>query len=163
MATKKNLAGLAKGKAKTTKTTTTTAKKKTSNLEVDERDLKAKQKVEELLQDIKLTKDDEKQPEKVEDKKGVEWLEEQLQTLTERNEVLEKEAVEAKENYKKLHERMNSTPTSNPDVEAKVVQLFDELQNGYLRYGKNFIVYFPAFLNRMILFFPFLEKYKKFK
>lgn len=160
MTVKKNLASLAKGK---TKAKTTVAKK---NEEIkkasDDRDLKAKQKVEELLQDIKLTKEEEKKVETIEEKKGVEWLEEQINILTERNDILEKEAVEAKENYKKLYESMQNQPQNNPAVEAKVVELFDELQNGYLRFGGNFIIYFPAFLNRMVMFFPFLERYKKY-
>lgn len=161
MTTKKNLTSLAKGRAKAK---TTVAKK---NEEVkktaDDRDLKAKQKVEELLQDIKLTKEEEKKIEKVEDKKGVEWLEEQLEILTDRNAVLENEAKEAKENYEKLYQSTQNKPqSSNSNTDTKVLELFDELQNGYMKYGNNFIVYFPAFLNRMILFFPFLERYKKY-
>lgn len=161
MTTKKNLTSLAKGKAKAK--TTVAKKKEEAKKTADDRDLKAKQKVEELLQDIKLTKEEEKKIEKVEDKKGVEWLEEQLEILTERNAVLENEAKEAKENYEKLYQSTQNKPQSNnSNTDTKVLELFDELQNGYMRYGSNFIVYFPAFLNRMVLFFPFLEKYKKY-
>jgi|LSQX01.3.fsa_nt_gb hypothetical protein len=160
MTTKKNLTALAKGKAKAK--TTPVKKEEVKKAIESERDLKAKQKVEELLQDIKLTPDDKKIEETKEVKNGVNWLEEQIEILTEKNAILEKEAKEAKENYKKLLESSQNVSQSNPQTDTKVLELFDELQNGYLRFGNNFIVYFPAFLNRMVLFFPFLEKWKKF-
>ena len=163
MTIKKNLASLAKGKTKT-KTATTKSKQLTVTSDVNDRDLKVKLKVEELLQDIKLTKSDDVQtiPERNEDSGSVEWLEEQLQVLIERNEQLQIEIKQLKE---------NSNPNSSSDslLYEKVIELFGELQNGYVEAGfnqynqPNFFVRFPAFLNRMILFFPFLEKYKTFK
>lgn len=176
MTESKNLASLSKKATTTKKTTTTNGRKKTTTAKktaakpkndvVSERDLKAKETVNKLLEEVPLmNKKEEKKVENSEIKKGTEWLEEQLQILTERNEVLEKEVVEAKNNYKKIFEdfqklKQSKAGESNPEKE-KVLQLFNELQDNYNRLGQNFRVYFPAFLNRMVMFFPFLSNHKK--
>jgi hypothetical protein len=129
-----------------------------------ERDLKAKQKVEELLQDVDLSPKKEELLELVEDEKqepkGVEWLEEQLEILVKRNKELEAENQQLKE----------SGVVPNDEVRDAVVRLFDELQGNYLKMGQhptipnrgNFTIFTPGFLTRMIKFFPFLNDYKKY-
>ena len=168
MAENKNLASLSKGATTTKKTT---ANKKVGRPrkadKVSERDLKAKETVSKLLDEVPLiNKKEENKVENVEMKKGTEWLEEQLQILTEKNEVLEKEANDAKENYKKIFEDFQKLKNSNdgqPNPEKeKVLQLFNELQDNYGKLGQNFRVFFPAFLNRMVVFFPFLSKHKRY-
>ena len=136
---------------------------------VDDKELKAKEKVKELLKDIDLLSDADKKVVSAEIQKGTEWLEDQINVLSEKNTELEKEAAEAKENYKKLFadfqklKEGNVSQADSGEVNKKVVQLFLELQDNYNKLGRNFIVYFPAFLNRMIMFFPFLQKHKNFK
>jgi hypothetical protein len=165
----KNLASLSKGSKtmKTTKKTTSSRSKTTSKPKtnvISDRDLKVKETVSKLLNDVPLMKKEEKKMEDNVVKKGTEWLEEQLQTLTEKNEALEKESFEAKENYKKLFEdfqKLKQGGGVNPEKE-KVLQLFNELQDNYGKLGQNFRVYFPAFLNRMVMFFPFLSNHKRY-
>lgn len=175
MEQKKNLASLSKG-TKTTKKTSTSTRGKTTNKStaktkkedvISERDLKAKETVSKLLDEVPLrNKKEDTKMETTEIKKGTEWLEEQLQTLTEKNEALEKEAVQAKENYKKIFEDFQKLKNSNdgqPNPEKeKVLELFNELQDNYGKLGQNFRVFFPAFLNRMVMFFPFLSKHKRY-
>ncbi|MFW6246583.1 MAG: hypothetical protein ACOC22_00205 [bacterium] len=175
MEEKKNLASLSKGTKTTGKTTkkpvvkkraTKTSTEKNNDKVISNRELKAKETVSKLLDEVPLRKKEEVQPQTSEIKRGTEWLEEQLQILTEKNEKLEKDAVEAKENYKKIFDdfqklKQSKAGESNPEKE-KVIQLFNELQDNYGKLGQNFRVYFPAFLNRMVMFFPFLKTYKKF-
>ena len=169
---------LAKSSKKTTtaKASSGVTKKKTLK---EERDLKAKEKVRELLEDVSVFKEEKKESileldTQDEPQKGGEWLEEQVSTLTERNEFLENEAQTAKDNYKRLYEDYQKIKSGgNVDdsvLKVKVLELFEELQTNYIRMGintrtnqPNFIIHFPAFLNRLIVFFPFLNEHKKFK
>lgn len=146
----------------------------------EERDLKAKAKVDELLDGIKLTPDTEEKKEELlemdggdeEEPKGIEWLEEQLSRLTHENEKLNAEAELAKADYAKLYnvlqqQKNTVTLNDNPNgtdtmLKVKVVQLFNEIQANHLSLGHNFIIVPVAFLNRLILFFPFLEEHKRF-
>ena len=141
----------------------------------EERDLKAKAKVDELLDGVKLTPETKKEEllevdvEVDDEPKGMEWLEEQVTKLAEENEKLKSEAALAKEDYSKLFQsfqqlKNNIAPVENSDgmLQAKVVQLFNELQANHLSMGGNFIIYPVGFMNRLIVFFPFLEKYKRF-
>lgn len=192
MATKNNdVVALAKGtaskkpaKRKTTrkpaakKTTRKPAAKKAAPKEElvltpeQERDLKAKAKIEELLEDVQLTpkKDEDllildETPETPEPK-GIEWLEEQLSLITQDNERLKAENdVLVVENQ----QFRQGTPVVNNEVTVKVVELFDELQNNHIKMGNNpqtgvgnFRIYCPGFLDRMQKFFPFLTEYRKY-
>ena len=170
----KDVIGIAKnsGTKKTTrkpaarKTTRKPAAKKTATklTAEQERDLKAKQKVEELLEDVDLTPKKGELLELVEDEKqepkGIEWLEEQLEILVKRNNELEAENKQLKE----------SGVVPSDEVKEAVVRLFDELQDNYLKMGQhptipnrgNFTIYTPGFLGRMIKFFPFLKDHKKY-
>jgi len=148
----------------------------------EERDLKAKAKVEELLQDVNLSpiakeelleieaNDDDDAP------KGAEWLEEQVTLLTEKNELLRSELALAKEDYARLfhdHQQMRGGGvvggTNDGAVAAKVIELFNELQDNHIKLGTdmntgigNFRIFCPGFLNRMISFFPFLATERRY-
>jgi hypothetical protein len=182
MATKKdNLVKLAKGKKEAPVAPAVKEEVKVPEKVLtpeEERDLKAKAKVDELLDGIKLTPDTEKKDDLLEvadedeEPKGVEWLEEQMTRLVEENEKLKAEAELAKGDYAKLfaafqqqkntvvlNDNPNGTDTA---LKAKVVQLFNELQANWLSLGHNFIIVPPAFMNRLIMFFPFLEDQKRF-
>lgn len=184
MTQKKNMVKLAKKtttKKKTAVKSTPKPKKKTTTknndiLELDEtktkkglsdRDLKAKQRVEELLRDVKLTKTDDKEivvRDNKGDEKSLEWFEEQTTLLSDEVEKLRSELSNAKQLIKKYEEGGN---TSTQDLKPIVIKLFNELQENYIRsgfdsYGRsNFVIYPKAFINRVAKFFPFLEKIKK--
>jgi hypothetical protein len=142
----------------------------------EERDQKTKAKVNELLNGIKLTPDvDEKKEELLEveeEPKGVEWLEEQMSRLTEENEKLKAEANLAKEDYEHLYSTfqqqkngvvLNDNPNASDTLlKTKVIQLFNEIQANHLALSYNFVIVPVAFLNRLILFFPFLDEHKRF-
>ena len=181
MTTKKdNLMKLAKGKKEVTKAPAVKEEVKAPEKVLtpeEERNLKTKAKVEELLDGVKLTLEPEEKKEELlevaenEDQpKSTDWLEEQVSKLSEENERLKSENVLAKGDYAKLFEAFQeqrngvTLDTSNSDgqLQAKVVQLFDEIQAQYLSLGNNLIIYPVAFMNRLIRFFPFLEDHKRF-
>lgn len=137
----------------------------------EERDLKAKAKVEELLQDspiVTLDKSEDllelEEPIK-EEPKGIEWLEEQVGLLTQKNEVLTAELDAIKIGNQKL--KLGDTST-NGEIQKVVIQVFNELQENHIKMGVdnrgigNFRIYCPGFLNRLIKFFPFLEQHKRY-
>ena len=145
----------------------------------EERNLKAKEKVNELLKDVDLTLDKDKSEELIEvvdeidEPVGVEWLEEQLSLLTEQNSALKVELELAKADYAKIFadfQRIKNGGVINDDnTKETVVNLFNEIQAHYFQSGfhpttgaPNLILYPVAFMNRMIMFFPFLGQYKKF-
>jgi hypothetical protein len=190
MATKDNdVVALAKGtaKKKTTRkpaakktTRKPAAKKKVATKKVvapvltpaEERDLKAKAMVENLLDDVQLTPNKEdafvldETPETPEEPKGVEWLEEQISLISQDNQRLKAE------NDVLLNENQQFRAGGNPvddGVKNNVVSLFDELQQNHIKMGitpgskvGNFRIYCPGFLDRMIVFFPFLNDFKKY-
>ena len=180
----KNLMNLAKNGNK--KPTPTTIKKNVEKNVVEkaitpaeERDLKAKARVEELLQDVNLSplvKEDliEIEPE-IEVPKGAEWLEEQVTLLTEKNELLRSELALMNEDYARMvlenqEIRSGAGIVSNDGAVAeKVIELFNELQENHIKLGTdmntgigNFRIYCPGFLNRMIVFFPFLSTVQRY-
>ncbi|HPC09487.1 MAG TPA: hypothetical protein PLN85_00235 [archaeon] len=134
-----------------------------------ERELKAKKKVEELLQDIPLSiekKDDDLLIIDDDKKMGIEWLEEQISQLLAENEKI-------KEDYSKLYEEFqkykNSENNNDNLIKSKVIELFNEIQTNHINLGVdpntgigNFRIYCPGFLNRLITFFPFLIDFKKY-
>lgn len=145
----------------------------------EERNLKAKQKVEELLQEINLNSETKKDDllEISIDKpisnfnKGNDWLSEQVSILTEENERLSIEAEQAKNDYKMIFEKLQSIkgePQNNDNTKALIYKLFNEIQDNYINMydpgtGKSGLVIAPvAFMNRLIMFFPFLESEKKY-
>lgn len=182
---KSNLIKLAKG-GKTTKNKPTSTKpvvkvvvEKALTPE-EERDLKAKEKVKELLSDVTLVPQSTDEVLEIEESKkepeGLEWLTEEVAKLTAENEQL-------KSDYSKLLDENRRLKNGNPAIVAnetepidenlvkgKLVQLFNELQANYMRnpgvsqFGTpNFIIYPLAFMERMVMFFPFLGKEKRYK
>jgi len=177
---KKNLIGLAKsGGNKTTPLKKTVEKKvEKPKTPAEERDIKAKARVEELLQDVQLSpekKEDLLELEEEQTPKGAEWLEEQVTLLSEENDLLRSELALAKADYAKIFEenqriRNGAGIASNDSaLQAKVIELFNELQDNHIKLGTdpnsrigNFRIYCPGFLNRMINFFPFLASVRKY-
>ena len=137
-----------------------------------ERDLKAKQKVDELLKDSTLISSEDDLlvlDESNGEPKGVEWLEEQVTLQGIEIERLRKELGVEKENNINLAAQVANGSGGDGEVTKKVNMLFDELQTNYLKMGKNpstgapnLIIAPTAFLNRMIQIFPFLTKRKQF-
>lgn len=139
----------------------------------EERDLKAKAKVDELLQGVELTikkEDDLLEVENETVDKNIEWFEEQLTLLSDENTKLKGELEVAKGDYGKifaeLQKKQGSVVQSGGEVDtalkAKVIQLFTEIQANHISMGRNFVIVPAAFLNRLIMFFPFLQNEKRF-
>lgn len=180
MVDNKNVINLAKGSKPFVKKTT--AKKSATKKPVaksvekkltpeEERDLKAKETVQKLLEDSPIVTLDKKEDELLEleelqeEPKGVEWLEEQLTLLTEKNDELNAENDVLKQENQQLKVNAGS---ENGDIKVAVLQLFNEIQENHIKLGVNeqgvgnFRIYCPGFLNRLIMFFPFLEQYKRY-
>jgi hypothetical protein len=179
---KSNLIKLAKGGTKkdTKKPVEKKVVKEVPLTPEQERDLKAKQKVKELLNDVEFVPKSSEDILELEEKRGegVDWLTEEVTKLTSENEQL-------KEDYRKIFEENkrlkagkpgivaeSSTPVDESLVKAKLVQLFDELQVNYMKNPgmspvypgvPNFTIHPVAFMERMIMFFPFLAKEKKYR
>ncbi len=177
----KNLIRIAKGNGNGKKPAVT-AKKPAEKKVVEEkptpaelRDKKAKEAVKNLLDGVDLTppkKDEELIELESGPKSGVEWLEEQMGRLSEENSALKSELELAKVDYSKMFDEYRklkggggvvlSNPDENSALKVGVIKLFNEIQANYLAMGKNFVIVPPAFLNRLIMFFPFLQDEKKF-
>lgn len=159
----------------------TTAKKSTEIMDekpispTEERDMKAKQKVRELLKDVNLkpeTKEEifELEQEKSEkpDEKSIEWLQEQVSLLSEECERLKTELKIVNENYAKIfteYQKLKNSSTivgNDANIKMNLIRIFNELQSNHLSLGNNFIIYPVAFMNRLIMFFPFLNEHKRF-
>jgi len=166
--TKNDVVSLAK-KTTTKKTAAKSVAKKTTAKKsaAEERDLKAKKTVEKLLEDSPIITLDKKEEllefdESSQEPNGIEWLEEQVTLLTQKNKALNLElnTIQLKQN--------TDVSIGNDDVKKIVIKLFNELQENYIKMGVdkqgmgNFRIYTPGFLNRMIKFFPFLEKVKRY-
>lgn len=135
----------------------------------EERDLKAKETVKRLLDDSTIMtekKDELLDIDEVDEPKGIDWLEEQITLLSEKNKELTTEV-----NLLKIeNENLKNNPHSgDADTKKSVLQLFNELQENHMKLGVNeqgignFRIYCPGFLNRLIKFFPFLEEYKRYQ
>jgi len=167
--TNKNLVNLATGKKPAAKKPQTKAKATKPPTAEEERNLKAKAKVEELLSDVKLTpdsKDDLLELAPEEEEKGSDWLQEQVALLSSENEALKIELKTAKEDYARIFAKGGGQ--SDSEFKETIVKVFHELQSNYLNMGMspsgepNFRIAPAAFINRLIVFFPFLQKEKKF-
>ena len=181
MTQKKNMVKLAKKVSDTnTKTTTkaktsaSTVKKKntikkatTPTKKVDKkaiRDEKAKQKVEDLLRDVKLTKTDDNEI-VVHDNKGNEqslrWFQEQTALLSD-----EVERLRLELSNKPPKTGIN---TDTDILKRGVITLFNEIQENYFKLGlnefgrPNLIIHPIPFMRKMINFFPFLTEHNKIK
>lgn len=142
------------------------------------RDVKAKEKVKELLEGVNLSlKPVNKEDELFEienEPKGSEWLQEQVSLLASENQNLKNELEVAKESYTRIFTEFQNIKggagiVDDGVLKSQVVKLFHEIQSNYVNMGKNqytgepyFRIVPGAFLNRMIQFFPFLQQEKKF-
>jgi hypothetical protein len=142
------------------------------------RDLKAQAKVKELLEGANLTPNKEKEEELLEftkeEQQGSEWLQEQVALLSSENELLRSDLEASKDNYAKIfaeNQRLKSGAGIQDDGALKtgVLTIFHEIQSNYLKnpgstqFGTpNFVIVPPAFLNRLIQYFPFLQQEKRF-
>jgi len=182
---KSNLIKLAKGSDKKGKPARKTVEKKVEEKPLtpeEERDLKAKQKEKELLNDVELVPKESEEILELEEKKveGVDWLTEEVTKLTSQNEQLKEDYRKILEENKRLKggkpgiivEQPLSSSGDESAVARKVTQLFNEIQANYLKNPgmspnypgvPNFLIYPVAFMERMIMFFPFLGKEKKYR
>lgn len=115
-----------------------------------------------------------------EERHGNEWLEEQIQLLTQESDQLRDELMQARNEYDNLYTAMQNNGMmpqevqmqygqGNDAVKMGVLALFNELQQNLLAMGvnqetgvPNFQIYPVGFLNRMMVFFPFLENEKRY-
>lgn len=147
----------------------------------EKRDLKAKETVKSLLTGVDLEIKDKSKEELLEidtapisDDKGDMWLQEQVSLLSSENVNLRNELDVAKDSYAKIfaenqHIKGNAGTTNDGEIKGQVIKLFHELQANYMNMGKdqytgepNFRIVPGSFLNRLILFFPFLQQEKRF-
>ena len=153
----------------------------------EERDLKAKARVDELLNGAKLDiiskpkEDLLEMDEAPEDAGNSEWLQEQVALLTSENELLKIENGNLKQNYQKIlgenqQIKAGAGIQSDGDLKTGVMTIFHELQSNYIKMGfnqqprqemvlqgePNFRIHPAAFINRLIIFFPFLANEKRF-
>ena len=63
--------------------------------------------------------------------------------------------------YQKLKQD-NNIGSNDGQVAQNVIRVFNELQGNYFQYQQNFIIYPVAFMNRLIMYFPFLQNEKRF-
>jgi hypothetical protein len=165
----KNLLKLAKGTKKTTSVKEAVEKPKSL---AEERDIKAKRKVEELLHDVPLViekKEELLEVDNSQENVSVDWLEEQITLLSEKNNELNAEFNLLKADYAKLLTEKDVNVVNDGVVIQNVIKLFNEIQENHIKLGSdsqtgigNFRIYCPGFLNRMILFFPFLANEKRY-
>jgi len=182
----KDLINLAKGsgKPKATKKKKVVKKKTTVKKPVvkkatpeELRDEKAKKVVNELLEDspiLTLNKPEENiieldEKPTTEQPKGVEWLEEQITLLTEKNAELTFNYEKAFQENQNLKAGTSTSAPNDGELKTTVIQLFNELQENHIKLGVdkngigNFRIYCPGFLNRLIKFFPFLNDVKRYQ
>lgn len=147
---KDNVVTLAKGKTikKTTITRKNTAEKKDAAT-------KAKERVGELLSDVDLNVDKEKESFELIEKKeianpnNIEWLEEQVDILTKENQKLNNKLANA----------------ANKDIKENVILLFHEFQGEYLKHPvetrTHTTIFLIALLEKMFAKFSFLAEHKR--
>lgn len=177
MAENKNLLKLAKGSGKKAPAAKKTVAKKETLTPEEERDLKAKAKVKELLEGASLApKKEEEELLEIsrEEQQGSDWLQEQVAALSSENQLLKADLATAKDDYLKIfaeNQRLKEGVGVQDESAMKtaVTTVFHEIQSNYLKnpgntqYGTpNFVIVPPAFLNRMIMYFPFLQQEKRF-
>ena len=171
-----SLIGLAKG----TKKTTTSPKKSVKKIEKpktqeEERDIKAKAKVEELLQSVELTPNKiikEDTPVIVHEKReGIEWLEEQVTLLSEQSETLRNELAQAKDDYARLfqdfnNKKGNSNNMLNETIVQNILLLFSELSANASGNNPEKTIWKTVeiryLIMQMLQLFPFTERHKRF-
>lgn len=150
----------------------------------EQRDLKAKEVVKELLDDVNLDisgknkKADDDVLVLEQEPKGSEWLQEQVSLLASENQNLRNDLQVAKADYTRIFNELQRFKgggggASDEELKRGVLTIFHEIQSNYMKNPgfttqptvgtPNFVIVPVAFLNRMIQFFPFLAKEKRFK
>jgi len=178
MAKKNDVLGLAKATTKKPAARKPAAKPAATKPEPTKeelRDLKAKETVSKLLEDSPITGLDKKdnlleldETPAPDEPKGVEWLEEQITLLNEKNAALAAELKVVTIENQQFRAGGASSPNDG-EVAKVVLQLFNELQENHINMGVdsrgigNFRIYCPGFLNRLIKFFPFLAEHKRYQ
>jgi hypothetical protein len=192
----KNLIKLSKGKKKEDtppkKAASVKAKKVVEKklTPEEERDLKAKEKVEELLKGVtildEIKGDNNKNnvvpviKEDPKDTDSMDWLSEQTSQLSEQVEALQIELQTAKDDYSKIYREYQELKngggfvhevSNNIDgeyIKNNAIRLFNEIQVNYFNMidpmtGQSTLIIYPKpFMNKLIQFFPFLIEEKKF-
>jgi hypothetical protein len=156
----------------------------------EERDLKAKETVKSLLDgvDLSITKPKEDLLEVADDDTppipgdgGDIWLQEQVAALTSENENLRNELSVAKSDYQRIFNENQQIKNglgvqTDGDLKNGILTIFHELQSNYMKMGfssaprqevipqgePNFRIAPAAFINRLIMYFPFLKDQKRF-
>jgi len=143
----------------------------------EERDLKAKQKVEELLQDVDtaLTLNNGgasvvaiNEPDNTKDVTGIEWLQEQVAALSEETEQLRGELAQSRDDYTRIFDQYHNQDSSmlNETTKQNVLIMFHELQNNFIGNNPERTAWREAqieyLLKQMISLFPFTENYRRF-
>ena len=110
--------------------------------------------------------------------KDNEWLQEQVSLLASENQNLRNDLQVAKADYTRIfnenqHLKSGGGGSSDEELKRGVLTIFHEIQSNYMRNPgfttsptlgtPNFVIVPAAFLNRMIQFFPFLAKEKRFR
>lgn len=140
------------------------------------RDEKAKQRVQELLAEVPVLTslgvvEESQQPQVEEPVHGVDWLEEQVESLSSENQQLRLELETSKYDYSRLYEdfqkRLNGGGQMiDETTKANIVTMFNELQANMLGQNRErtpwTIVNIKYLLGQMISMFPFIEQYKRF-
>lgn len=165
-----------RGRGRPPKSATTSKNKSTSTVKKNSGKEKVKEIANDLLKDIPLTVDEHMnnatemviESSEINDKKSQsnsEWLEEQVGLLTDQVQELRKQLADKNEEFDNLLKGGNHSDSQLKDT---VIRLFSEIQTNYLSMGKNPVTKQPnlvipplAFMNRMVLFFPFLNEIKK--
>ena len=184
--TQKNLAQIAKGgngkntgnsrkKVTPEKKETTVIAEKPIITPEEERNLKAKETVEKLLEGVDLIPKKEGVTQTVtidkNEKDGIEWFEEQAALLSEQVENLKLELAQSKEDYTILYQELQNKKGSNGNmlnetIVQNILLMFNELQNNLT--GRNpertphDIVKIEYLLKQMMTMFPFTEQYRRF-
>lgn len=194
----KNLIKLSKGKKKENIITEKNSKSKPKKsvekklTPEEERDLKAKEKVEELLKGVSILNEIKNENGKTtnnntsentntpEDNNNIDWLSEQTSQLSEQVEALQVELQNAKDDYSKIYREYQELKNgggfihevnNNIDgeiIKNNVIKLFNEIQVNYFNMmnpmtGQSTLIIYPkAFMSKLIQFFPFLIEEKKF-
>jgi hypothetical protein len=146
------------------------AKRNVTTKERAEKQTAARQKVDELLEDVIPTKKTTKKPKvtakKAETAKNVTWLEKEVERLTQLNTELENKLIVAEtETQKSLNElnvlKQSGANLNEGEIKTKVVEHFRDLEDAFLgrnaqrtRYQNTTV---QAQLDKMVTRFPFLK------
>lgn len=92
------------------------------------------------------------------------WYEEQLSEMHQKYDevVIEKQKLLELMDNRALGNSTYGVSRYDDDLKRCVIQLYLEIQDNHLNWGRNFIINPPNFLERLIELFPFLNNYRKY-